>query len=189
MLDSTQIHCFEPSIHTFRLLQDSYLKNHSQYKNIFLNNVGLGAKNATATLHYDAKGSGLASLTKRRLEHFNIDFNQSEEVKITTLDEYCKSHNITHIHLLKMDVEGHELDILHGAKDMFAQNAIDIATFEFGGCNIDTRTFFQDFWYFFKEQKMQLYRILPNGTLHKIPAYKELYEQFTTTNFVAIKER
>lgn len=170
------------------MLQDSYLKNHAKHKNIFLNNFGLGAKKATATLHYDAKGSGLASLTKRRLEHFKIDFNQSEEVKITTLDEYCKSHNITRIHLLKMDVEGHELDILHGAKDMFAKNAIDIATLEFGGCNIDTRTFFQDFWYFFKEQKMQLYRILPNGTLHKIPVYKELYEQFTTTNFVAIKE-
>ncbi|MGX2983471.1 hypothetical protein [Helicobacter sp. 23-1045] len=71
---------------------------------------------------------------------------------------------------------------------MFAKNAIDIATFEFGWCNIDTRTFFQDFWYFFKEQKMQLYRILPNGALYKIHTYKEIYEQFTTTNFVAVRE-
>ena len=167
------------------MLQDFCHKNHAQRNNITLNNFGLGAENATATLHYDTKGSGLASLTKRRLEHFNIDFKQSEAVKIITLDEYCRTQNISRIHLLKMDVEGHELDILNGAKEMFAKKAIDIATFEFGGCNIDTRTFFQDFWYFFTAQKMQIYRILPNGNLHKIHAYKEIYEQFTTTNFVA----
>lgn len=140
-------------------------------------------------LYYNEKGSGLASLTKRRLEHFNIDFKESEEVKIISLDEYCKMRNIKHITLLKMDIEGHELDILRGATEMFANNAIDIVTFEFGGCNIDTRTFFQDFWYFFKEQKMQICRILPSGEMYKIPAYSELYEQFTTTNFVVLKER
>ncbi|MGX2983470.1 FkbM family methyltransferase [Helicobacter sp. 23-1045] len=101
VLDSAQIHCFEPSIHTFKMLQDFYYKNYAQHKNITLNNFGLGAKNATATLHYNAKGSGLASLTKRILEHFNIDFKESEKVKIITLDEYCKERNISHIHLLK----------------------------------------------------------------------------------------
>lgn len=107
---------------------------------------------------------------------------------INTLEAYCKMHNIEHIHLLKLDVEGHELDVLNGALGLFAKNAIDIVTFEFGGCNIDTKTYFQDFWYFFKDKNMSIYRILPNNKLHKIPEYRELYEQFVTTNYVAMKE-
>ncbi len=62
-----------------------------------------------------------------------------------------------------------------------------MATFEFGGCNIDTRTYFQDFYYFFEDVGMRVLRITPSGFLTPIDSYKEVYEQFTTTNFVALK--
>lgn len=143
-------------------------------------------KNEDAILYSNIDGSGLASLTKRRLDHFNIDFNKTEQIKLTTLDTYCKSQSIKHIHLLKLDVEGHEFDVLSGSKDMFASKSIDMVTFEFGGCNIDTRTFFQDFWYFFTENNMSIYRIMSNATLYHIPTYQEIHEQFITTNYIAI---
>ena len=73
-----------------------------------------------------------------------------------------------------------------GAKEMFARKAVDMVTFEFGGCNIDTRSFFQDFWYFFREAKMNLFRITPSGYLYPITSYRETDEQFRTTNFVAL---
>jgi hypothetical protein len=60
-----------------------------------------------------------------------------------------------------MDIEGHELDLLLGARHMFEAGAVKIATFEFGGCNIDTHTCFQDYFYYFKEMNMDLYRIIP----------------------------
>lgn len=63
-----------------------------------------------------------------------------------TVDDYCRESHVEHIHLLKIDVEGHELDVLHGATEMFQRKAIDVVTFEFGGCNIDTHTFFQNFF-------------------------------------------
>lgn len=179
------IHCFEPSKYTFEQL----LKAHNNNAKITLNNCGLGDKEQEAILYSNAKASGLASLTKRRLDHFKIDFNQTEQVELTTLDIYCKSHNIKHIHLLKLDVEGHELDVLAGGKEMFASKHIDMATFEFGGCNIDTRTFFQDFWYFFTENDMYIYRIMPNATLYRIESYGEIHEQFTTTNYIAITKQ
>ena len=171
----------------FWIIQRSLTKN--KYKdNITLNNIGLGCDNEDLTLYYDVQGSGLASLTKRKLDHFNIDFNESEIVKIKTLDSYCSDNKINHIHLLKIDVEGHELDVLAGANKMFLNNSIDMVTFEFGGCNIDTRTFFQEFWYFFTKNDMDIYRITPSGYLYKLEQYKEIIEQYRTTNFIAIKK-
>ncbi|WP_343354260.1 FkbM family methyltransferase [Helicobacter mastomyrinus] len=54
------------------------------------------------------------------------------------------------MHLCKLDVEGHELDVLNGAKSLFVRVDTDRLTFEFGGCNINMRTFSQDFWCFLK---------------------------------------
>ena len=50
------------------------------------------------------------------------------------------------IDFFKIDVEGHEMDVLKGIGDKISN--IKLIQFEFGGCNIDTRCFFQDFWYF-----------------------------------------
>jgi FkbM family methyltransferase len=178
------IHCFEPGRHTFGVLEESFTND----SRIVLNNWGIGKENGEATLFYDSVGSGLASLTKRKLDHFGYDFDLSETVKITTIDDYCEKNGIEHIHLLKIDIEGHELDALAGARKMFEKKSIDIITFEFGGCNIDTRSFFQDFWYFFREIDMKLFRITPKGYLFPIKVYDEIHEQFRTTNFIAIAE-
>jgi FkbM family methyltransferase len=180
--DDFSIHCFEPGGETFKILVKSSIED----KRIKLNNIGLGKEKGEAVLHFDSDGSGLASLTKRKLNHFGIDFNKSEKVRISTIDNYCAENAINHIHLLKIDVEGHELDVLTGSKRMFDAKSIDMVTFEFGGCNIDTRTFFQDFWYFFSEIKMKIFRITPSGYFYPIESYKEIYEQFRTTNFIAI---
>jgi ATP-dependent exoDNAse (exonuclease V) beta subunit len=65
----------------------------------------LGRQRSEAVLHYDEAGSGLSSLTKRRLDHFGIEFEQSEVVAIDTIDNYCLANSIERIHLLKVDIE------------------------------------------------------------------------------------
>ena len=108
-----------------------------------------------------------------------------EEIKIKTIDSYCDEHAIKTINLLKLDIEGHELDALKGAKRMLSSGAIDFIQFEFGGCNIDSRTYFQDFYYLLKDD-FRFFRILKDG-LFPIKSYKEEYEVFITTNFLAEK--
>jgi len=181
-VDECSIHCFEPGHETFAILVEASEEDNR----IKLNNIGLGKEKSEAILHYDSAGSGLASLTERKLDHFNIDFSKEEKVEIDTIDNYCSENAVDHIHLLKIDIEGHELDALAGARHMFVSKAIDMVTFEFGGCNIDTRTFFQDFWYFFHEANFEILRISPSGYLYPIKTYKEIQEQFRTTNFIAI---
>ena len=58
--------------------------------------------------------------------------------------------------------------------------------FEFGGCNIDSRTFFKDYMNFFATD-FDVYRILSNG-LRKLDAYNGRLEVFQSANYLAVKK-
>ena len=177
------IHSFEPGRKTYEGLCETA----RMYGNAVLNNCALGREPGELDLFYDVVGSRLASLTKRNLEHCGLHMDLTERVKISTIDEYCSEQQIEHIDLLKLDVEGHELDVLNGGTRMFSKSAINMVTFEFGGCNIDTRTFLRDFFYFFQAHQMRIARITPSGHLCELHPYKEVFEQFRTTNFVCYR--
>ena len=143
----------------------------------------LGSKNSKETLWSDTKGSSLSSLTKRRLDHFGTDFGQSESCEVVTLDSWASSTKVIPS-LIKIDVEGHELDVLKGGLKTLA--LAQVIQFEFGGCNIDTRTFFKDFWYLLTEAGFQIHRISEGGPI-RISHYSEQDEFFRTTNYLAVR--
>lgn len=179
--DDFRVHCFEPSPRLFSSLSARAGKD----SRVVVNNIGLGKQSSQMELYYDAEDTG-GSLTKRKLDHIGITKWLSETVSIDTVDNYCAENRIDFISLLKADIEGHEMDLFSGASRMFQANAIKMVTFEFGGCNIDTKTYFQDYFYFFQSIKMDLYRITPSGYLFPLPSYREIDEQFRTSNFAAI---
>lgn len=177
-------HAFEPSPAAFHVLHAAF----GNRADVSLNNFGLGREPGEFELFSNAAGSGLGSLSKRRLDHFGIVFNASEKVRIERLDDYCREHGIEGIDLLKLDVEGHELDLLQGGARMFRERRIAIVSFEFGGADIDSHTFFQDFWYFFRDNGAgRVHRLTPSGRLIPILKYKEIYEQFRPTIFVVLR--
>ena len=178
------VHSFEPSLAAYSQLQEAA----KSYNNVTINHFALGHKAGEQELFYDVPGSALASLNQRRLTHFGVDMRLSETVKVETLDGYCKQRGIEYVDLLKLDVEGHELAVLNGASGMFRDSRIGMVTFEFGGCNIDSRTFVQDFFYFFLDQGMRIARITPSGFCYELLSYREILEQFRTTNFVCYRD-
>lgn len=174
-----RIFSFEPSQKTFKKFQD----NTKDISSLSAYNFGMGSEDAILTLFSNQDESGLASVYHRNLKHLDIDMNKSEAIEIRTVDGFCKTNHIEHIHFLKIDVEGHEIKVLEGAKAMLDAKQIDYIQFEFGGCNIDSRTYFQDFYYLLKDN-YNIYRIVRNG-LYPIKQYKEIYEAFLTTNYLA----
>ena len=185
MIDSeisdVEVHLFEPQSELASQLEEAYSSDINKYVNGF----ALADEEGESTLYYDKEGSGFASFSNRRLDHFDIEFDHKETVHKRTLDEYCNSNDINNIDLLKMDVEGHELDVLAGANEMISSGSIEYITFEFGGANIDSRIFFQDYYYFFDHYGYTIYRILPRKGLKKIDSYKEINEKFRTANYLA----
>jgi FkbM family methyltransferase len=181
-LPAAHIIAFEPSKEAF---SDLVLR-FRDLPNVTCVNAALGKSDEKAILYANESASGLSSLTKRRVAHFGIDFTYSEEVKVAKLDTWIKSQvKDFSPNILKMDVEGHEFDVLQGAKETL--HSIEIVQFEFGGSNIDTRTFFQDFWYFFADRGFYIYRISPSGPV-LIQHYRESDETFRPTNYVAVRK-
>ena len=148
-------------------------------------NVGLGAELCRLPLYKDQEITGLASLSKRRLDHHGIALDRVEEVTISTLDVIVAETPVPSIDLLKIDVEGHELAVLRGAVKTLERGIIKLVQFEFGGTNLDSRTALQDFFYFFKDFGFKIGVAQPSGRVRFLKKYKELYELYLATNYVA----
>ena len=170
---NAKIYAFEPSRKTFKIL----LKETNKIKNIKPYNLGLGNKKGGKTLYCDPNESSTATLHNRK-----IKYNKEERIEINKLDSFCKIHNIERINFLKMDVEGNELHILKGAKNMLKNKKIDFIQLEFGIRNIDSKVFFRDFWDLLAQDYL-FYRILPGG-IALIKNYKENLEIFTGINYI-----
>ena len=179
-----QIYSYEPQVTAFGLLRETFGK--LDLSHVHAIRAAL-VPNATGEvkLFKDIDGSGLASMYPRRLEHFNIDFSLVESVPSQSFSDLARSLGSQEINVLKLDIEGGELGLLEAIFDQ-SDFKFDLIQFKFGGCNIDSRTFFQDFWYLLCEREYQIYRITPLG-LYRLDRYLESFETFKTTNLIAVK--
>ena len=171
-------HAFEPQPVCAQALEVRF----GDAQNVSIHHNAVSNTEATLSLFFDFEGSGLASLSKRKLEHLGIDFSKSVEVKTVILDNFITAHGIGQIDIVKIDVEGHELAVFEGMKKVLAGPLPPkVIQFEFGGCNIDTRTYFRDFYLLFSQQ-YEIHRQTPFGIM-RIDKYLETDECFRTTNF------
>ena len=148
--------------------------------------LGLSDEPGELPLWAPPNAPALASLHRRDLRQFGMTVEQGASVTLTTLDRFCAEENIEHIHLLKLDAEGHELAILRGATHKLNARAIDAIQFEFGGCNLDSRTYIRDFRNILVTHGYRLYRILSDGLARCDDS--ESAEIFTNSTFIASRE-
>ena len=113
-------------------------------------NVGVGASEGSLYLYdyVDKDGSSHASLYKDVIEQIHKGQAIAHEVRIISLDAFVIEHKIERVGLLKIDTEGHELEVLKGFERCIRDNKVDIIHFEFNEMNIASRVCFKDFWDF-----------------------------------------
>ncbi len=100
------VHCFEPQSDNFRLLK----ANLGKVEGVHLHRAAVGAASGEIVLHLAAHGA----------EHSTAcsDSSQSSEVvPVVRLADLFKEHRFERIDLLKLDVEGSEIDALLGLGD------------------------------------------------------------------------
>jgi len=174
-----ECHLFEPSPHNLALLEQAF----GGRDHVTINSAALSDRAETAVLYFDEPGSGLASLSQRDLSFQGVKMDLEEVVQVERFDVYWSAQGGGDIDYVKIDVEGHELAVLRGFGDQLGR--AQLIQFEFGGTNLDTRTYFKDFWQLFAEHGFSLYRLSPFGPI-AIDAYDVELESYVCTNYIAL---
>jgi FkbM family methyltransferase len=133
-----KIFSFEPQKKIFFYLRSKFKKK----KNVFTFNNAMSDKSGTKLLKINIKSSTSTfsdynqdSYWKKFKDLVLTGFNSSsilgtEKVKVSTLDKFCNKKKLHKIDLLKIDTEGHELDVLKGAEKIL-KNKVQYILIEF----------------------------------------------------------
>ncbi|MBF2065556.1 MAG: FkbM family methyltransferase [Calothrix sp. C42_A2020_038] len=180
--NKAKIFCFEPQNTCYEILTNKF----SHYHNISILKFALSKENKSGNIYFSSEGESIASLTPNILIQNTGNAVRQEEIFIKTLDTFCMEKDISVIDFLKIDVEGHEIDVLLGSQQMLSSGGIKCIQFEFGQTCLSTRIFMHDFFQLLSEN-YNLYRILKNGVF-QIKNYYYGLEIFKITNFLAIRK-
>lgn len=145
------------------------------------------AQNGPATLYTPSGTTGIASLYQRRDTYFVGEQFSAVQVQTVRIDDVLDQQNIERVDFLKLDIEGHELEALKGAVHSLESGKIKALSFEFGSGNINSRTFFRDFYDLLHPLKYKMFRILPSSSVLPIEEYDETCEYFRgVSNYLAV---
>lgn len=132
-------------------------------------------------------GSSHASLVPGVIERIHGAPAAAVEVTVTSLDSFFHNEQLGRIDLLKIDVEGSEIECLRGAQGLIGAGRIDRVQFEFNTMHLASRVFFRDFMECLPG--FSFFRLLPYGWVEidrNDPLRQHLYD---IQNIVALSPR
>jgi FkbM family methyltransferase len=112
------IHSFEPGREAFAELR----RLHGDTPGVVLNNVALGPR-AESRLFLDNDHDDMSSFLEPSVTAWG-EIRDRYPVEMITLDDYCRTHGIERIDILKIDTQGFDLQVLAGAEQMLRAPAI-----------------------------------------------------------------
>lgn len=99
---SGKVYAFEPIPNIYLNLQENLSNFPDLQERIHIKNLGVSSQKGVLRF----RRSGAAS---------RIDPNGDIEVEVVTIDDFVESHQLRHISLIKMDIEGYEKQAISGA--------------------------------------------------------------------------
>lgn len=122
---NARIYCFEPGAAAYETLSRSY----GTFPQIALFKKAIGAEKCTATLEHGSR-STMSRIVGPNNRVTPENGAPQELVQVDTMDTFCAEYGIDHIDFLKVDTEGHELEVLRGAQQMLRRQAVDLISLE-----------------------------------------------------------
>lgn len=125
--ESGRVFAFEPALKTYTRLQKNIAINN--LNNITANRLGVSDKKGTLQLNVSENGH---DAWNSFAEIDSSYYSGKESVEVVTIDDYLKEFNVDakKIKIMKVDVEGWEVQVLKGAAD-FLKNYSPILMVEF----------------------------------------------------------
>lgn len=117
---SAQFHCFEPTHYALEKLRRNLELNPALAARVVVNSCFVGSSSgvtqeaqAYASWRVDGPAAGDAHDT-----HFGV--KMASTTTRTSLDDYVAARQIPKVHLIKIDTDGHEFEVLAGAQKLMA---------------------------------------------------------------------
>ncbi len=140
--------------------------------------------NGTASINVYGPSFGINSLEPSPADD-DIPVVGAENVQTVTLSSLVDELGIDRLHLLKIDTEGHDLTVLTGAMDLFDQETIWIAQFEYNRRWIPGRHFLHDVFELFDGTPYVLGFLTPRGVVWT-PLWDSTMEDWYETNYIVV---
>jgi len=165
---SCKVHAFEPAPETFQRLVDNISLN--SYKNIQVYNLGVSLNPGFFALYLaNDDNSGMTSLSMP--DSFS---GREVEVEVVNMDDFIKEKDIKNIDLVKIDVEGNELNVLRSMQSIITtSNPIIFIELLNNQLNKFGHSITQTFD-FFKINNYKCYEINKQGELKLIEQPKDI---------------
>lgn len=171
-----EVHAFEASSAAFKKLET--ICRTAKRRNTILNHLALADKKGTISLNiYDDNYLAFNTQAVREIEEFGLPVEPVgiEEASATTIDDYCEENGIEEIDLLKIDVEGTELQVMKGAEKMLKSKRIKCLAFEFGQTTLDMGIRPEEIQTYLKKMDYRISNMVKNERLFPIENGVGLY--------------
>lgn len=113
-----EVYSFEPLPRLFKQFTDSIALN--GFTNIIPNNVGLAEKDGEHTIFLREENIAGSSLFNFTDKIDNFIAAEQEVIQLKKLDTFLP--HLTHVDVIKIDVEGYEYEALQGAKELLTKS-------------------------------------------------------------------
>lgn len=119
-------------------------------------------------------------------EHYYLKgMSNKISIKSTTIDAFCELNSITRIDYLKADIEGAEVPMLEGAKNMIKNQSIGVIQLEYNQTWIKAHSSLKDIFDICEENEYKLYRIMPDS-LMTLDYYHYIVDDFNYQNLLMV---
>lgn len=119
---SGKVYSFEPETINFERLRLNLESNKLSWVSPF--QMAMSDELGTQKLLYHRNTSGNFLANTANFIRIKRDTHGSQEVGVTTLDEFTENQNLRRVDLIKMDAEGSEIHILRGGQKMLSSGIV-----------------------------------------------------------------
>lgn len=170
------IYAFEPSTALYESLSERFKSSEI----VSVEKLALSDKSGIRNLFICDTMGGINSLSE------TVDAIGIEQIYSQRLDDFLAQRQIEQVVFVKSDAEGHDLNIICGATDLFEQGRVEVWQFEYNHRWLAEKRHLKDVFEFIAEKPYRLGKLYNNGIEIYDNWHPEL-ERFFEANYVLIK--
>jgi FkbM family methyltransferase len=115
------------------------------------------------------------------------EVDHEQLISCTSIDEWCRQSNVDCLHYVKIDTEGHDLEVLRGAEAMLSSKGIEMLQFEYNQRWIDAGHFLREAFELLNSYGYSVGKITRMG-IEFYSTWDSDLETFQEGNFFAAKQ-